>query len=183
MIINGDSLFAAAPIKDMFREKKSNGDVSYGMSEAGYDIRIKQDIVFKPSSGLVLPDKDGNFRVEPSFASRKWVENGEKFGEFFEGNFITASAIEEFQMPTNLVGKVHDKSTWARRKLSVFNTIIESGWNGFLTLELVYHGTEELKIPAGSGIAQVVFHTTSDDMAYKGKYQNQPDQPVGPRSK
>lgn len=163
MIINGDSLFAAAPIKDMFREKKSNGDVSFGMSEAGYDIRIKQDVRFFNRNGLAMVDT----------------------GEWFDtvGRFCLASAIEEFQMPGNLVGIVHDKSTWARRGLSVFNTVIEPGWKGFLTLELVYHGQDELIIPAGSGIAQVVFHKTSDEMGYTGKYQNQPDKPVGPRSR
>ena len=81
-------------------------------------------------------------------------------------------------MPPNLVGIVHDKSTWARRGLSVFNTVIEPGWKGFLTLELVYHGVEPLHIPAGSGIAQVIFHRTSDHAEYVGKYQNQRNEPV-----
>jgi dCTP deaminase len=89
-----------------------------------------------------------------------------------------ASAIEEFDMPNNLIGIVHDKSTWARRGLSVFNTVIESGWKGFLTLELVYHGDEELIIPAGAGIAQVMFHQTMESRGYSGKYQNQSDKPT-----
>jgi dCTP deaminase len=62
--------------------------------------------------------------------------------------------------------------------LSVFNTVIEPGWCGFLTLELVYHGRERLHIPAGAGIAQVIFHQTSCNAYYDGKYQNQPDRPV-----
>lgn len=188
MIINGNSLFAAAPIKNMFREKKSNGDVSFGLSEAGYDIRIKQTILFNPwTPESKRPDGDGGYEPETDvrgFVSRKWEdEDGKKVGDFFYGRFCLASAIEEFQMPDNLVGIVHDKSTWARRGLSVFNTVIEPGWKGFLTLELVYHGNEGLIIPAGSGIAQVVFHKTSDEMGYTGKYQNQPDKPVGPRSR
>ena len=81
-------------------------------------------------------------------------------------------------MPTNLVGVVHDKSTWARRGLSVFNTVVEPGWKGFLTLELVYHGEGDLRIPAGSAIAQVVFTETSDRRAYNGKYQHQADRPT-----
>ena len=81
-------------------------------------------------------------------------------------------------MPTNMLGIVHDKSTWARRGLSVFNTVIEPGWHGFLTLELVYHGNENLLIPAGSGIAQVIFHRTMEEAEYTGKYANQPDRPV-----
>ena len=52
---------------------------------------------------------------------------------------------------------------------------------GFLTLELVYHGDEELIIPAGAGIAQVVFHRTSDAMQYTGKYNHQEDAPVHAR--
>lgn len=77
------------------------------------------------------------------------------------------------------MGIVHDKSTWARRGLSVFNTVIEPGWMGHLTLELVYHGNEPLHIPAGSSIAQVVFHEVAVPAWYAGKYQNQEDRPVG----
>lgn len=156
MIINGQRLLLAAPMKDMLDHKVRGSLSSHGLSEAGYDIRIKQDIVF---------DING-----------VWADGVRSYA-----NFTIASAIEEFQMPDNLVGIVHDKSTWARRGLSVFNTVIEPGWNGFLTLELVYHGRDRLTIPAGSGIAQVVFHATVEKAHYHGKYQNQPDRPVEAR--
>jgi dCTP deaminase len=154
MIINGSSLLQRAPIRGMINEKRREHGVSFGLSEAGYDIRIKQDIVFE--------------------AGDIWVD-GFCTGT---GNFTIASAIEEFQMPENLVGIVHDKSTWARQGLSVFNTVIENGWCGWLTLELLYHGSEGLHIPAGAGIAQVIFHETMMLASYDGKYQNQPDRPV-----
>lgn len=144
MIVNGQALLRAAPIKNMLDAKHQLHGVSYGLTEAGYDIRIKQEIVLNA-----------------------------------EHRFTLASAIEEFDMPQGLVGIVHDKSTWARRGLSVFNTVIEPGWRGFLTLELVYHGVIPLYIPAGSGIAQVLFHQTAQRAAYEGKYQDQPDAPVG----
>lgn len=92
--------------------------------------------------------------------------------------FALASSVERFHMPNNLVGIVHDKSTWARRGLSVFNTVIESGWKGWLTLELVYHGRGILRIPAGAGIAQVLFHQLAEPAEYAGKYQCQPDKPI-----
>ena len=83
-------------------------------------------------------------------------------------------------MPKNMIGIVHDKSTWARRGLSVFNTVIEPDWKGFLTLELVYHGIKPLHIISGSGIAQVIFHQIQSEASYgDGKYQNQADEPVG----
>ena len=93
--------------------------------------------------------------------------------------FALASSIERFQMPTDLVGIVHDKSTWARRGLSVFNTVIEPDWSGWLTLELIYHGWRPIRIPAGAGIAQVLFHQIANPASYgSGKYQNQPNMPV-----
>jgi len=146
VIMNGKLLLQAAPIKDMLKTKERAHGVSYGLTEAGYDIRIKQHIRLG----------DGT-------------------------RFALASAVEEFDMPKHLVGIVHDKSTWARRGLSVFNTVIEPNWKGFLTLELVYHGAGFLDIPAGAGIAQVLFHELHELAAYEGKYQNQEDRPVEAR--
>ena len=144
-VCNGMSLKCAQPIMGMRAIKIRENGVSYGLSEAGYDIRIKQSVTLHP------------FR-----------------------RFVLASSIERFEMPDNLVGVVHDKSTWARRKVSVFNTVIEPDWRGFLTLEIVYHGWKPLRIPAGAGIAQVIFHELSDTASYgDGKYQDQPDAPVG----
>lgn len=160
MIINGSALLKACPIKDMLASKERFNGVSHGMSEAGYDIRLKQDVEFVPKETATHKDL--------VFVNEKPVH----------GRFTLASAIEEFDMPANIVGIVHDKSTWARRGLSVFNTVIEPGWKGFLTLEMVYHGQDILHIPAGSGIAQVVFHQAAVSTSYSGKYQNQADRPV-----
>lgn len=148
-VVNGDTLLRNSPIINMSIAKHKEHGVSWGLSEAGYDIRIKQDVSFK--------------------------EGGARFS--------LASSIEKFKMPHNLLGIVHDKSTWARQGLSVFNTVIEPGWCGFLTLELVYHGDKDLIIPSGAGIAQVIFHKLTDDKYYIGKYQDQEDKPIEARFK
>lgn len=152
MIVNRHELLIAAPIKDMFTGKMREHGVSYGLAEAGYDIRIAEEITFTAI--------DGYDSVSVNGITKK-------------GRFTLASSIEEFQMPENLVGVVHDKSTHARRSLSVFNTVLEPGWCGVLTLELVFHGQGELHIPAGSGIAQVLFTEIQVNSAYTGKYQKQ----------
>lgn len=127
-----------------FTEKGIFNGMSYGLSSAGYDIRIKQGI-------RLLPDK-----------------------------FILASAIEEFHFPDDILGVVHDKSSLARRGLSVFNTVIEPGWSGFLTLELRNQGDDIINLPAGSPIAQIIFHRLEAPtvLPYRGKYQDQADAPV-----
>jgi dCTP deaminase len=159
VIINRHDLLIASPIKDMISTKERSHGVSHGLSEAGYDIRIKQEVEFHPGNS-----------IQPAGV---WVN-----GVYSPGRFTIASAIEEFDVPPNLAGVVHDKSTWARLGLAVRNTVIEPGWKGFLTLELVYDGCKPLTIPAGAGIAQVIFHRTSCYAAYDGKYQNQADKPV-----
>jgi dCTP deaminase len=144
MIINGKSLLRCKPLTPMLDSKQREHGVSYGLSEAGYDVRIKQEVRLSP-----------------------------------ENRFSLASTIERFTMPHHLVGVVHDKSTWARQGLSVFNTVIEPDWEGYLTLELVYHGNGELVIPAGAGIAQILFYALLENASYgDGKYQCQPDRPV-----
>lgn len=96
--------------------------------------------------------------------------------------FRLASTIERFNMPENLLGEVADKSTWVRRTLTVQNTRIEPGWRGWLTLELIYHGNGILFVPAGAGIAQVLFHELTQPANYGGgKYQDQENRPVRAR--
>lgn len=99
------------------------------------------------------------------------------------GEFTLAATMERFKMPTVILGIVHDKSTWARRGLSVYNTVIEPGWEGFLTLELVNHGPEPILLKEGQGIAQVIFHWLDQptDAPYEGKYQDQEAGPQGAR--
>lgn len=162
MVINGQTLTFYAPILGMTLIKARLHGVSYGLTECGYDIRLKQDVHFFPSADLI----------------QRWEPGLNKEPDLINGRFCIASAMEQFNMPINLMGIVHDKSTWARKGLSVFNTVIEPGWKGFLTLELVYHGQEDLIIPAGSGIAQVIFHEVKHPAQYEGKYQNQADEPV-----
>ena len=55
------------------------------------------------------------------------------------GGFSLASTVEAFDMDNDVIGVVHDKSTWARRGLAVQNTVLEPGWVGYLTLELTNH--------------------------------------------
>jgi dCTP deaminase len=124
----------------------------------------------------------------------KTVENGMTYGlsscgydirlkqdlVLYTDGFILGSSMEEFCIPTNIMAVVHDKSSLARRGLSVFNTVIEPGWKGFLTLELKNQGIERIYLPAGSPIAQIIFRYLDEptELPYEGKYQNQADRPV-----
>ena len=189
MIVNGKSLLREKPIIDMLDSKHTVGTISHGLSEGGYDIRIKQEIDFYPAGDaayIPVLEESSDGKPKTGFIRKIMTEPTivvtdpeDRSFTIAEGTrFTLASANEEFDMPNGLIGIVHDKSSWARKGLSVFNTVIEPGWKGFLTLELVFHGNERVKIHHGCGIAQVIFHQLENPTAYKGKYQNQPNEPV-----
>ena len=94
------------------------------------------------------------------------------------GKFALASAFERFTMPDNVVGFIHDKSTWARTGIMVQNTVVEPGWEGWLTIELTNHGDTFVNIDANMPIAQVVFAYLDQSVeGYTGKYQGQGPRP------
>jgi dCTP deaminase len=98
----------------------------------------------------------------------------------YAGGFSLASSIEHFDMPTNIMAQVADKSSWARKGIAVQNTILEPGWKGYLTIELTNHSAAPVFIKHGSPIAQIIFMKLdkATEKPYSGKYQNQPDKPV-----
>lgn len=93
--------------------------------------------------------------------------------------FALASTIEQFKMPKNVLAMVADKSSWARRGLSLLNTIIDPGFFGFLTIELKNLNPEKaLTISAGSPIAQIIFEwVDAETEGYNGKYNHQSSGP------
>lgn len=126
-------------IIEPFHERTVEGGKTYGLSSAGYDVRIDQGILVGA------------------------------------GTFKLASTVECFYMPDDVLGVVHDKSTWARIGIALQNTVIEPGWSGYLTLEITNHSTKGLFIDRYSPIAQIVFHRLEEatEQPYIGKYQNQ----------
>lgn len=138
MILSAQTLRLIQPVRPFCERGRAFG-MSYGVSAAGYDIRIAETMWLLPWS------------------------------------FRLASTVEYFDMPPDLIAFVCDKSTWARRGLQVFNTVIEPGWRGYLTLELKCQSWRPIRLEMGMPIAQVVFQTLDEPTSdpYNGKYQDQ----------
>jgi dCTP deaminase len=141
-VLSGDTLRDIRPVEPFCERTVVNG-MSYGVSYAGYDVRIREEVVL------------------------------------FPGEFRLASTVEYFTTPNYVVGIVHDKSTWARKGIAVQNTVIEPGWEGYLTLELTNHGRETIRIRSGDPICQILYHQLDKPVVgYEGKYQHQEARPV-----
>ena len=141
-----------------FHERSKTRGMSYGLSHAGYDVRVD------------LSDHEPNTDLTPDGSPL-----GIKGVVLQPGDFLLAATIEQFDMPVDLLGIVHDKSTWARQGLAAQNTVIEPGWRGFLTLELTNHGPAPIQVWHGDPIAQIVLHLLAarPESTYEGKYQGQ----------
>jgi len=84
-----------------FHERIVSNGMTFGLSPAGYDVRIAETVT------LGFHGKArGMWRNTPS---------------------VLASTIEHFNMPDDCIAYVKDKSTWARRFVLVQNTVIEPG--------------------------------------------------------
>lgn len=95
-----------------------------------------------------------------------------------EGRLL--STIEHFTIPNNIRGVVLDKSTFARNFVTSFNTYLDPGWEGFLTVEMVNLGRDTIIVPEGAPLVQIEFAWLDEatDQPYRGKYHMQPNRPV-----
>ena len=65
MIVNGRTLRARAPLNPMFDRKRKEHGVSYGLSEAGADIRIREDVLLHPFKRFTLASSLEEFNMPP----------------------------------------------------------------------------------------------------------------------
>lgn len=154
MILSGQSIRKQLGMIEPFNERSVFSGRSFGLSVAGYDIRVDK---FKKHDEHV----DG-IRMQ-------------------SGDFCLASSIERIKMPNDVICFVKDKSSWAREGLCVQNTVLEPGWEGFITLELSFHRPAyHVTIKHGDPIAQLIFQKLDEpaEKPYTGKYQNQAAEPV-----
>lgn len=159
-------------IENPIHEK--NGSPSYGLGEAGYDLRINslQEVkTLAPTIDLGDPESLKSVALTPTIETEEgdWV---------IEPNRVYLGASrEKFKMPSDVMGICFSKSSLARVGLVTLCTPLEPGWDGYLTVELINHGPSTIILPKNSGVLQVVFHQVLGASQYDGKYQNQKDNP------
>jgi len=102
----------------------------------------------------------------------------------FPGQARLASTMERFCLPSNICGSVLDKSSYARIFVSAFNTHLDPGWAGYLTVELANLGTNPVHYWRGDPVCQIKFEWLDEptDLPYTGKYHNQEAGPQAARN-
>ncbi|ADI32489.1 deoxycytidine triphosphate deaminase [Staphylothermus hellenicus DSM 12710] len=87
---------------------------------------------------------------------------------------VLATTLEWIEMPNDLIGFVNLRSTFARYSLYIPPTIIDAGFKGNITIELI-GGSIPVKVYPKQRFLHVIFARTSSPVyrPYSGKYQEQ----------
>ncbi len=148
-----------------------NGQISYGVSSYGYDIRVADEyMIFTNVFSAIVDPKN--------FDPRSMVEYKGEVCVIPPNSFALARTVEYFRIPKNVLTVCLGKSTYARCGIIVNVTPFEPEWEGFVTLEISNTTPLPAKIYSNEGIAQVLFFEGDEpcDITYadkKGKYQKQ----------
>lgn len=145
--------------------------VSYGLSSAGYDVRLAP--TFKVFNNLKPTI------IDPlNFDGDSLIETEGEYCIIPPNSYMLGHTIEIFDVPRDILIECVGKSTYARCGLLVGITPIEPGFKGQVVIEVANTTPLPVKVYANMGIAQFLFHrldepceTSYDDRG--GKYQNQ----------
>ncbi len=136
--------------------------------ENGVDLKVGGQIArLKPSNEPVDITNPDQIR------DRYEIQNGEEF-IIMPREHVLMTTLERVKMPDNAVGFVNLRSSFARLGLLIPPTIIDAGFEGDITIEVV--GSEfPVRIRKGTRFIHVVFGRTmtSVEKPYRGKYAGQ----------
>jgi dCTP deaminase len=147
------------------------GNISYGLSSYGYDLRVANEFkIFTNINTMVVDPKN--------FDERSFVEFTGDVCIIPPNSFALARSVEYFRIPRNVITICVGKSTYARCGIIVNVTPFEPEWEGFVTLEISNTTPLPAKIYANEGLCQIIFFESDEicEISYgdrKGKYQKQ----------
>jgi dCTP deaminase len=157
--------------------------ISYGTSSYGYDIRLSdQDFrVFRHLPGQIVDPKDfDRNHLEGVPINYHWDDNVGAYYILPGHTYALGVAKEKLRVPRGITVICLGKSTYARCGVIVNMTPAESGWEGYLTLELSNSSDSDCRIYANEGIAQLLFFEGEECcISYAdrgGKYQYQKEE-------
>lgn len=170
-----------------FVPAKVRTGLSYGLSSTGYDIRLSAEEAYEIYGTWKKDDHLDNYvsLIDPKKAEETLKKeplelcldpDGSQYFHLCSQGVMLGVAVEQLNMPSNVMALCMTKSSYARVGVFANITPVEAGWRGYLTLEIKNFNDEAVKIYANEGIAQLIFFQTqgNPDKDYgNGKYQNQ----------
>ena len=156
--------------------------LSYGLSHAGYDIRLSPEgfmVIDNALNQSIMPSEPldvKRFDESVMYEASPIESLGSTYFVLPPHSYALGVSLERISMPNNVMGITDGKSTYARQGTIINVTPIEPGWSGFLTICIVNPLAFPARIYANEGIVQIMFVKLAGEVgsAYgDGKYQNQ----------
>ena len=146
--------FVAKEIKEINGKKT----LSYGLSSYGYDIRLSEETcsLFGGTQTGMCDPKDFDFEILKSTTL-----NEDERGKYFllpPFGYCLCRAEEKIKLPKDITVVAVGKSSYARSGIFCNITPAESGWEGYLTLQITNCTSLFNRIYANEGITQLQFH-------------------------
>ena len=155
-----------------FAEKQvAKGQISFGLSSYGYDIRVADEFkIFNNKATGMIDPKNLDAAAFYDFKGEVCV--------IPPNSFVLARSFEYFRIPRQVMTIAFGKSTYARCGIITNVTPFEPEWEGYVTMGISNTTPLPAKIYAGEGIVQVLFFEADEPCAIsyrdkKGKYQAQ----------
>lgn len=139
--------------------------------ENGIDFRVTSEVArHKPHAADFVLDPHDNAHVEDSYD----VTNEDRI-VIKPHEQVLLSTMEYVELPDDIMGMVELRSTWARHGVSIPPTIIDAGFKGTITLEVVNNAPYAIALRPKERFAHTIFFKTSSrvEKAYKGNYMGQ----------
>ncbi|MDG6936866.1 MAG: dCTP deaminase [Nitrososphaerota archaeon] len=140
--------------------------------ENGVDFRLSDQIARhnKFKKGFVL-DPTNERHVRDTYQLSKGV----KTLVIGSNEQVLLSTHEYMEMPDDVMGFVELRSTWARHGISMPPTIIDAGFKGNVTLEVINNAPYSIALMPKQRFAHIIFVKTNSkvEKVYSGKYQGQ----------
>lgn len=152
-------------------DEQGNKIISYGLSSAGYDVRLTND--YKVFTNI------NNSLIDPLNFDEKCLHDHK--GDYCiipPHSYILGVTVETFNIPNDVMVVCVGKSTYARCGAIINCTPIEPGFKGNVVIEIANSTSLPLKVYSFQGIAQFLFFKMDkeSDVPYSAgnrKYQNQ----------
>ncbi len=140
--------------------------------ENGVDFRLSNEIAHHkvhPKNVIIDPTKEDHVKstYEDIIRTDKMVLS--------PNEQVLLSTIEYLGLPDDVMGFVELRSTWARHGLSMPPTIIDAGFHGTITLEVINNAPYKILLRAEQRFAHIIFAKTSSPVKnpYSGSYMEQ----------
>ena len=147
------------------------GQISYGVSSYGYDLRVADEYkIFTNVNNSIVDPKHVDTDSFVDFQGEVCIVP--------PNSFALARSVEYFRIPRDVLTLFVGKSTYARCGILVNVTPFEPEWEGNATLEISNTTPLPAKIYSFEGLCQVLFFQSTEPCttSYKdrrGKYQGQ----------